>query len=105
VAPLEPTFAYHQHALCAAGAVLAEASGRLADAAGRHGEAAERWRRFGVVPERAHSLPGQGRCLVALGHPGAGEPLRQARQVFAGLRAKPLAAGADALLGRAGSRA
>jgi len=58
-----------------------------------------------VVPEQAHSLLGQGRCLVALGHPGAGEPLRQARQVFAGLRAQPLAAEADALLGRAGSRA
>jgi class 3 adenylate cyclase/tetratricopeptide (TPR) repeat protein len=105
VAPLEPTFAYHQHALCAAGAVLAEARGRLADAAGRHGEAADRWRRFGVVPERAHALLGQGRCLVALGHPGAGEPLGQARQVFAGLRAQPLVAEADALLGRAGARA
>jgi class 3 adenylate cyclase len=105
IAPLEPTFAYHQHALCAAGAVLAEARGRLADAAGRHGEAADRWRRFGVVPERAHALLGQGRCLVALGHPGAGEPLGQARQVFAGLRAQPLVAEADALLGRAGARA
>ena len=105
VAPLEPTFAYHQYALCAA-AVLAEARGRFAEAAARHGEAADRWGSFGVVPERAHALLGRGRCLVApLGHPGAGEPLRQARQVFAGLRAQPLAAEADALLGRAGTRA
>ena len=105
VAPLEPTFAYHQYALCAAAAVLAEARGRFAEAAARHGEAADRWGSFGVVPERAHALLGRGRCLVALGHPGAGEPLRQARQVFAGLRAQPLAAEADALLGRAGTRA
>jgi len=106
VVPLEPTFAYHQHARCAAGAVLTEARGQLADAAGRHGEAADRWRRFGVVPERAHALlGGQGRCLAALGHPDAGEPLRQARQVFAGLRAQPLVAEADALLGRARTRA
>jgi hypothetical protein len=29
---LGPTFAYHRHAPCAAGAVLAEARGRLAEA-------------------------------------------------------------------------
>jgi hypothetical protein len=85
--------------------LLAEARDRLAEAAARHGEAADRWGSFGVVPERAHALLGRGRCLVALGRPGAGEPLRQARQVFAGLRAQPLAAEADALLGRAGTRA
>jgi class 3 adenylate cyclase/tetratricopeptide (TPR) repeat protein len=105
VTDLEPTYAYRQHALCASGAVLAEARDRLAEAAARHGEAADRWGSFGVVPERAHALLGRGRCLVALGRPGAGEPLRQARQVFAGLRAQPLAAEADALLGRAGTRA
>jgi hypothetical protein len=102
---LGPTFAYHRHALCAAGAVLAEARGRLDEAAAGHAAAAEGWRSFGVVPERAHALLGRGRCLVALGRPGGREPLRQARQVFAGLRAQPLVAEADALLGRAGTRA
>jgi hypothetical protein len=105
VAPLEPTFAYHQHALCASGAVLAEARGRLAEAAERHGEAAGRWGSFGVVPERAHALLGRGRCLVALGRPGGREPLLQARQIFAGLRADPLVAAVEALLARAVARA
>jgi hypothetical protein len=39
---LGPTFAYHRHALCAAGAVLAEARGRLAEADALLGRAGTR---------------------------------------------------------------
>jgi class 3 adenylate cyclase/tetratricopeptide (TPR) repeat protein len=99
---LAQAFAYHQHALCAGRAVLAEARGRLADAAAGYAESAERWRRFGVVPERAHALLGQGRCLLALDRPGAREPLGEARNLFARLGARPGIAEADALLARAG---
>jgi class 3 adenylate cyclase/tetratricopeptide (TPR) repeat protein len=98
---LAPRFAYRQHALCAAAAVLAEGRGRLAAAVDGHGEAAERWRRFGIVPERAHALLGQARCLVALGRPAAAEPAGEARHLFAALGAAPLVAAADAVLERA----
>jgi class 3 adenylate cyclase/tetratricopeptide (TPR) repeat protein len=105
IAGLAPTFPYPQHALCAAGAVLDEGRHQFADAARGYGEAAERWRSFGVVPERAHALLGLGRCLVALGRPGAREPLLEARRLFTSLRAHPLAARADAVLARVGGRA
>jgi hypothetical protein len=102
---LDPTFAYQQHALCAAGAVLAEARRQFADAAGRYAESAERWRRFGVVSELAHALLGRGRCLLALATPAAQGPLHQARDLFTRLGAHPLAAEADALADRAGTLA
>jgi hypothetical protein len=100
VAGLEPMFAYHQHALCAAGASLAEARRQLADAARRYAESAERWRRFGVVPEHGHALLGRGRCLLALDRPGARGPLLQARELFASLGARPLVAETHDLLER-----
>jgi class 3 adenylate cyclase/tetratricopeptide (TPR) repeat protein len=102
-AGLAPRFAYRQHALCAAAAVLAESRGRTAEAAGMYREAAERWRRFGIVPERAHALLGRARCLAVLGRPGAARPAREARRLFTGLGAAPLVAAADALLDGAGS--
>jgi hypothetical protein len=102
-AGLTPRFAYRQHALCAAAAVLAEGRGRTAEAAGGYGEAAERWRRFGIVPERAHALLGRARCLAVLGRPGAAGPAGEARRLFAGLGAAPLVAAADAVLDAAGA--
>jgi hypothetical protein len=66
-------------------------------------EAAERWRRFGIVPERSHALLGRARCLAVLGRPGAARPAREARRLFTGLGAAPLVAAADALLDGAGS--
>ena len=50
-------------------AALAEARGDYQAAADGYAEAAERWERFGVVPEQAFALLGQGRCLTALGRP------------------------------------
>jgi len=96
---VEPVFPHHGHALCAARAILAEAAGRREEAAERYAEAAGRWEGFGVVPERAHALLGRGRCLLALGRPDpAAAPLREARSIFARLRARPALAEVDALL-------
>ena len=86
------------HALCAARAQLAEHAGEYAEAAALYAEAAARWQEFGNVPERAYGLLGQGRCLLALGRPGAEEPLREARDLFASMDYKPALAEAEALL-------
>ena len=66
-----------EHALTSAKAALAEAHGHHQAAAERYAEAAERWQSFGVVPEQAFALLGQGRCLVALGRPDRGCPAPQ----------------------------
>jgi len=97
----EPLTPLHEHAFCAVRAALTEAAGAHEQAAALYAEAAERWRRFGAVPELGHALLGQGRCLLALNRPSAEAVLREARQTFAGLGARPLVATADALLQRA----
>jgi tetratricopeptide (TPR) repeat protein len=102
---VEPVFPLHEHALRAAQAVLAEAGGELAKAAGHYADAADRWRRFGNVPELAYALIGQGRSLLALGRPAFAPPLREGREVFARLGARPLLEEPDALLGRAAAAA
>jgi class 3 adenylate cyclase/tetratricopeptide (TPR) repeat protein len=93
-------YPYQQHALCAVRAVISEAKGDTELAAQLYAEGASRWERFGVVPELAFALLGQGRCLVALDLPEAAEVLRAARVIFAQLSAKPALAEADALLQR-----
>jgi tetratricopeptide (TPR) repeat protein len=98
----EPRYPYGEHALVAANAVLAEARGDFEAAAEAYADAAERWERFGVVPERAFALLGQGRCLICLGRkPEAARVLGQARELFGSLGAAPALAEADALLQRA----
>ncbi|HVS50667.1 MAG TPA: hypothetical protein VHJ99_17435, partial [Candidatus Dormibacteraeota bacterium] len=97
----EPSYPYEENAVCAARAVVAEAKGETERAGGLFAEAAERWVSMGVVPERAFAHLGQGRCLLALGRAAqAYAPLRQAREVFARLGAKPALAETDALLVR-----
>ncbi len=66
VGGLEPRYPYAEHALVAANAALAEARGDLQAAADAYADAADRWERFGVVPEQAFALLGQGRCLLGL---------------------------------------
>jgi class 3 adenylate cyclase len=95
---LEPRYPLSEHALCAARAQLVEHAGNHADSATLYADAAARWKEFGNVPERAHALLGQGRCLLALGRPGAEEPLREARDLFASMGYKPALAEAEALL-------
>ena len=95
---LEGTFPLGEHALCAACAQLAEAAGELEAAVVLYADAAVRWRTFAYVPERAYALLGQGRCLLALGQPGAEIPLTQARELFQSMGYKPALAETDTLL-------
>jgi class 3 adenylate cyclase/tetratricopeptide (TPR) repeat protein len=95
---VEPRMPLFEHALSACQAQLAEAAGDDARAAGLYAEAAERWREFGNVPERAYALLGQGRCLTALGKPGAAEPLRGAQELFVSMGYKPALSETKALL-------
>jgi class 3 adenylate cyclase/tetratricopeptide (TPR) repeat protein len=94
---LEPRYPLDDHAICAAGAQLAEHAGDHAAGATLFADAAERWNEFGNVPERAYALLGLGRCLLSLGQP-AEEPLSKARQLFASMGFKPAVAETDALL-------
>ncbi len=90
---------YAEYALVAAEAGLAEARGDLEAAADAYADAADRWERFGVVPEQAFALLGQGRCLLGLGRPTEAAPvMEQAREIFERLRAAPALAETDALL-------
>ena len=68
-----------------------------------HADAATRWRLFGDVPEFAYALVGQGRCLVALGTPGADRPLSEARELFTAMGYAPAIGETDALLQRTGA--
>ncbi len=87
-----------EHAACAAGAQLAEHAGEHARAAMLYAEAAEGWEEFGHVPERAEALVGEGRCLLVLGRPGAEQPLRKARDLFAAMGYTPALVETEALL-------
>jgi tetratricopeptide (TPR) repeat protein len=103
---VEPVFPYHQHALCAAGALLLEANGDHEAAADRHREAADRWGSFGVLPERAWAQLGLGRCLLALGQAQeAMKPLHEAAGIFDRLGARPALDEVNSTLDRAGSLA
>jgi hypothetical protein len=60
---------------------------------------AGRWQEFGDEPERAYALVGRGRCLLVLHQPGAQEPLREARELFAALGYQRALTEIEALLG------
>jgi hypothetical protein len=99
VTGFEARHPYGVHALIAANAALAEPRGDLAGAAEGYSDAAGRWQRFGVIPEQAFALLGQGRCLIALRRPAEASPvLREARDLFERLGAAPALAETDALL-------
>ena len=68
-------------------AQLEEARGEFARAVELYASSEEGWRTFSV-PERAQSLLGWGRCLIGLGDPEAVLVLRDAREVFASLKAE-----------------
>jgi hypothetical protein len=96
---------YAKHALLAAEATMSEAHGDLQAAAEAHADAADRWDRFGVVPEQAFALLGQGRCLIGLSRPTeAATVLQHARGIFTRLQAAPALAETDALLQQATAR-
>ena len=83
-------------------AALAEANGDLQATAAGYADAAERWQTFGVVPEQAFALLGQGRSLTALGRTAEASPvLQRAREIFLALQAAPALAETDELLQQA----
>ena len=99
VGGLQPRTPFAEYALVAATAALAETRGDLQAAALTYADAAGRWERFGVVPEQAFALLGEGRCLVGLGRPAEAAPvLREAREIFDSLGAAPSLTATDALL-------
>jgi tetratricopeptide (TPR) repeat protein len=102
---IDSRYPLNEHALCAARAQLAEHAGDHTRAATLYAEAADRWQQFGNVPEHAHSLLGQGRCLVALGDPAAEEPLREAGQLFSSMGYRPALVEMEALLEETTARA
>jgi class 3 adenylate cyclase/tetratricopeptide (TPR) repeat protein/predicted transcriptional regulator len=102
VVGVDPDYPYTEHALVAAGAALAEATGDHATAADEYADAATRWEQFGVIPELAYALLGHGRCLLALGHATDAVPvLQRARAIFDQLHATPALGEIDTLLGEA----
>ncbi|MDP9260194.1 MAG: AAA family ATPase [Actinomycetota bacterium] len=92
------------HANVTVSAALAEAHGDHQVAADGYARAAERWHQFGVIPEHAFALLGQGRCLTALGRPTeATHALQHGREIFDALKAAPALVETDALLRQAGA--
>ena len=99
---LEPRHPYASHALAAAHAGLLEFRGDQEEAAEAYADAADRWERFGVVPERAFALLGQGRSLIGCSRASEATPvLQRAREIFERLEAAPALAETDALLRQA----
>jgi class 3 adenylate cyclase/tetratricopeptide (TPR) repeat protein len=102
---IEPRLPLADHALIAARATLTEARGEVQVATDAYADAADRWERFGVVPEQAFALLGQGRCLMGLSRPTEAAPvLQHAHEIFERLQAAPALAETDALLQRATAR-
>ena len=90
-----------QHANATVRALQAERADAYGEAAALYGDAADRWERFTELIEQAHALLGQGRCLALLGDPGADQPLRRARSLFAGMNARRRVDACDTSIGRA----
>ena len=98
----KPRFAHEDHALVTGQAIMAEVEGEMEEGRRLYREAGERWAGYGNVVERGHCLLGAARCLVGLGRPDeAVAHLRDARDVFVGVRAEPLVVEVDAWLERA----
>jgi len=80
-------------------AELAEAEGRLADARAGYEDALGSWRALGRVVGEADVLLGLGRSLLAMGETDDGvSRLREARELWVGMKATPRIAEIDTLL-------
>ena len=79
-----------EHAFVTARAVLAEGEGEFREAAALYRDATKRWATFGLLFEQGMGRLGEGRCLAAVGAPGASTALQRAQRVFARLGARPL---------------
>ena len=106
VSGFEPTTPYAELVVDASRAALAEAAGDLEAACDGYAEAASGWQAFGVAPEQAYALLGQGRCLAGLDRPAeAAAALVRARAILESLGAAPALAATDALLASVSARA
>jgi len=90
-----------EHAQVSARALLAEARGAHDDAEAAFVDAGNRWAAFGNHIEHAHAVFGQGRCQLALGHPGALSTLEQAKKLFDCMGMRPRIQEVDALIDKA----
>ena len=96
---VEPVNPFAERALLTARAALSEACGEHRAAADAYAQAAEGWQQFGVRPEYAYALLGQGRALAAIGAgTDAIPPLQQAREIFQAIEAAPAVSETDLLL-------
>ena len=96
---VEARYPYTQHALVAARAAVAEATGDSDSALAGYTDAGRRWDSFGVVPEQGFALLGAGRCFVASGNASqATHVLNEAREIFVALGAAPALGVTDAHL-------
>jgi hypothetical protein len=85
-------------ALDASRSEILEARGEFREAAASFAAVAHEWERLGSKLERCYALLGQGRCLAALGDPGAAAILQQARRLSMEIEAHGRVAVCDALL-------
>jgi len=86
------------------GFTAAEARGDVLAAAEGFRDAAARWGSFGVVPEQAFALLGQGRCGITVGRiDEATAALLDARNLFTACEMRPSVEEVDVLIGSATS--
>ena len=79
--------------------MLAEQDGDMATARSDFSRAVSTYAALGVIPDEAYALAGLGRCMLALGETEEGAArLREARELWVGLKATPRIAEIDALL-------
>ena len=98
----EPATLRERCSLVTARASLAETGDDPKSALELYGEAEALWEECGHVVYRSEAVLGAGRSLLAMGRSNeAVRKLLEAREVFAGLGARPLAGDADRLLERA----
>jgi hypothetical protein len=95
------TTARHRLSVLTAEATLGEARGTVREAMLMNQEAATGWSEYGHLLEHGRTLAALGRCTLELGEPHAEKALTAAAAIFSRLRAKPLLAETQLLLGRA----
>jgi tetratricopeptide (TPR) repeat protein len=99
---VEPIYPLREHALASARALLAEHRGDHVEAEVSFADATQRWRRFEMPWEQAQALLGRGRTLLALGRMSESiDSLREARDLFLRLGARPSVRETDAVMARA----